>query len=397
MNAFKKAKRSLYLLFEKLIQKSDDWHSKLNFFPDTGWRKIIRKTVCFLGDLGWLLRDIFPLPAYQARGKDWRIVFVGREVVRSYVESCYFENESIQWEKIDQVHPWERAKSIRKWCADGVDLAIFEVSRILPLVKGVEYGFQSPWLVRQVLTLPKSPEMLLAGGSRKTDRGRIRMAERNGFSFRFSNSLYDFDHFYHDLYFPYVNKRHGKNTLADSYENMLNKFRRGGLVQVFNREEIVGASLVIRKSEMVYMTEIGKSEVEIKEKGFISLLIFWFTILWAYDQGVNKVDIGASQARCSNGVFHHKNLWKPKVFRFDSYHSIFQAYASKVSPNLLEALNGMGFISEERRDFFRVILQPGDSDFSRGQEEEAVQEAKKAGLSGILLIRPFSKKILKAI
>jgi hypothetical protein len=397
VNIASKGKEFLYLLIENLIQKSDHCLSELSFFPDTGWRKMVRKTICFLGDVGFVLRDIFLLPAYLAQGKDGSIVFIGREISRNFIENLYFRNETVQWEQIDRVSMWNRSKFIRKWSAEGSDLIFLEAGRFFPFVKGVEYKFKVPCVVRQVLTLHENPEMLIASRSMETERKKIRKAERSGYSFRFSNSMDEFDHFYHEMYLPFILKRHGKLAVPACYGSMLKKFQRGGLVEIVKNEQVLGAFLCMSNGETVYTTEYGKLDIETQDNTNMSHLLYWYSMLWAFSKGVKIVDFGASQACCSNGIFHHKNSWKPKVARFDPCHSVWHVYTSKLSPYLLERINEIQFITEIKKEFYRVILQPKSVEFSKDQVKQLIAEAQHEGLKGVYLLAPYSTRVIDSI
>jgi hypothetical protein len=395
MQRTKGIKAFFYLLFEKIIGVSDRWLEKTSYIRGSRLRVFTIRFVSFIGDLGWFLRDIFALTAYVAKGVEWKIVFVGREGSRNEIEALFFRNEEVQWEKIDRVFSWNKNKSIRSWCSQEADLVIYETSRISPLASGIEYKFHTPVVVRQILLLPETTEILLAGRSMITERNMISKSERSGYTYRFSNSLVEFEHFYHQMYVPYVMKRHGNLSMIEPYESMQHKFQRGELIHVIKQGEIAATSLCISANETVYGTEYGKTQFETGENIDISLLIYWYTILWAYSKGAKKVDLGASPAWCSNGIFRNKKRWKPRVTRFDSFHYVWQVYASRLSPQMLGALNGIKFITENERELFRVVLQTGAAELSGEQDKQVLTEAQHSGLSGVLVIGPFSKRMIK--
>jgi hypothetical protein len=392
----KNLRRLVYRFFERLIAITDRWLDQASAIKNLFLRECLVQLLSLLGDLSWLLRDIFSLPAYQARGELGRIVFIGQEGSQKHIMPLFFGQDETQWEPCGRFFTWNKGKAIRTLSADGVDLIILETSRILPVFKKMKYHFQTPVGIRQQINLPEKPEMLLSGKSMDFERRMINKAERLGYSYRFSKSLAEFDVFYSDVYLPFAKERFGNLALLDSYESMVKKFRQGGLLQVTKDGEMIASALCVLKGDTLYGTECGKKDTKKEDNVDLSLLYYWYTILWAYSQGVKKVDLGASPSWCANGIFRNKNRWKPTVSRFYPNHRTLQIYASDVSPLLFERLNKIKFITELRGDFCRVILTQKDTDTPATQEQQYVLEAQHDGLKGVLLLSPHSKELITA-
>jgi len=126
-------------------------------------------------------------------------------------------------------------------------------------------------------------------------------------------------------------------------------------------------------------------------------LIYWYTILWAHNQRARKVDLGGSLGVCSNGIFRNKRRWETKVHRFEYIYYLWQIYLCNTEPKTLEALNMIGFITEDKGSYYRVVLQEGNSTYSENQLMMFLETAQRDGLKGVVLTGSVSKKVIEAV
>jgi hypothetical protein len=394
MQFYRVLKRFIYLFSEKIIQASHRYIWRTIFIPERDWKRFVHKGVIYLRDIGKLIQDSFRIPAYLVDGKEWRIVFVGNEFERLEVEHLFFAGARVEWQKIEDVFIWKKGKDIKKWISEGVDLVIYEVSRILPLSRGVEYRFVVPTQICQVLPLPENAKVLLGGKSMKTERNEINKSERNGYSYQFSEAKSDFDQFYHEMYVPYVSKRHGTRVQVEGYEAMLKRFQHGGLLMITKGESIVARSLIYMLKDTVYVTEYGVNEWWAEGKNDISLLIYWYSILWGYSQHAKEVDLGGSLGWCSNGIFKAKKRWNTQVKQFQYFYNFWHVYAGSLTSERLEALNRIGFITEYKKTYYRVFLQKKGTTCSENEMNQILEVAQYNGLRGAVQFSPLAKNVI---
>jgi hypothetical protein len=394
MQLLQRLKKAVYSFFDRLIKLSDQRVARPKAIPDPMWSLYCNLTF-FLGDLGWLLRDMFRLSVYQAIGENLRIVFIGRETGRNDFENLFFANEKVEWKEIGRVFTWKKGKSIQKWCTEGNDLVIYEVSKLLPFNSVADYGFRIPAAVHQSMLLPENAELLLAGKVNDAERGRIHKAERNGYTYCISDSLNDFDHFYNEMYLPYITGRYSIRARLTPYKELLAIFKRGSLIKIMNGKDFVAASLVLIDNENAHMIEYGKYVGEPEDKTPISLLTYWFTIQWALSQGATRLDFGGSFPWCSNGVFRNKKRWKSKVSQYPIFHSAWEFFTTGPSVNLLETLNKIEFITEHQKNYYQVVLSTGEDDLPDDQKARSLSDALHSGLKGIMILKPYSRRVVE--
>ncbi len=349
-------------------------------------QRVLRWVARYVGDICWLIRDFPRLSAYRLTGKEWSIVFVGGEHGLLEVQRLFFPEQEVLPEELGRVALWELARRARGWLADGVNLIICELSRIYPGRFGFPITFTIPIWIQQVLPIPDPPEKLLSGRQQDGTRFRINRARKQGIGYCFSQTSTDFDYFYHRMYLPFVTSRHGESALITPYKKQFRRFKRGGILFVIQNNEPVAGSLCYVSGNTCIGVEYGILDNDgfLFQQG-ISALVVWYTILWGYQRGCKFLNMGGSRAWCSNGAFEHKQCWKPYVKGLNEIYSTWTFLAQELPPTLEDSINQIGFISEIKGRFYRVLIRnPIEADKSFLQEELA--RAKKQGLAGIVLV-----------
>jgi hypothetical protein len=394
MQALQKIKRFIFILIERLIKIGDRHYSKPKFIPMPLWG-IFGRLVFFTGDLGWLLRGLFRAPAFLAGGDNWRIIYIGSETSRNDIENLFFAKENVEWKQVDQIFTWKKDHHIQKWCAEGVDLVVCETGRLSRFRSRVKYGFRHPILVRQVVPLPKDAHLLLHGKSHKTDRKKILRAEKAGYTYSVSKSPEDFVHFYHNLYVPYITERHGVRAKLTSFSEMLEIFKKGDLIQIWNGKSVEAAALVYQIKDVVYMTEYGKKALVAEDNVQVSLFTYWSTIRWAVSQGATKSELGGTFAWVSNGVFRNKKAWRSVVANYPILHNAWDFFTSEMPHEKMQSFNNIQFITRHKDYFYLVVAADQDAVLPKEIEQQLLFQAHHSGLNGFVLLKPFSKKVFE--
>jgi hypothetical protein len=346
-----------------------------------------------IGDVSWLVRAFPRLSAYRLIGADWTIIFVGGDVDLLEVSHLFFE-EKVDQQELGKVALWQLSAQAQQWLAEGVDLVVCELGRIHPRSKAT-FTFTVPIWIQQILTLPEPLESFLSGRHIKSVRHNLNRAQKAGFSWYFSKSKKDFDHFHYNMYLPYIRNRHEERALIAPYKDQWQRwFVRGGLIVVTQNDARVGGLLCYVKGDTCFAIEVGVlgGDPDLIGQG-IKISSDWFAINWAYQQGARTYDMGGTRPWRSDGVFIYKSRWRAKVVRRRRIYGVWTFIAQNLSPALRDHINRLGFISEIDGKFYGVLLN-GDTDSTETDVNQELLAVGKQGLDGLVIISADSKPII---
>lgn len=357
---------------------------------------LVRSVARWFAAFFWLIRDLPKNTAYKATGANWTIVFMGTEMERIEVEHLFFRDEEVEWQNVGRIALWQLASRAKAWRSEGVDLVICESSRFFPFPAQDTLNFSVPVAIDHMVYLPENAEKVLEGKSKKSKRKRINAATRKGFSYRFSQSSEDYQHFYKEMYLPTVTRRHGDRAIVADQDGWLEDlFRQGGVLLVTEHDQPVAGVVVYRINDTGYSVEGGLlgSDGRLLKLG-VNVLLDWYTIVWALEHGASKCDLATSRACLSDGIFYYKSSWGSQITSFGNSHVAWHLYASQLSPALRDHINQIGFITEVKGGHYLVLVEQEDS-LTNEMVEQSLTQAKKHRLDGLLIVNSHTKRLIK--
>ncbi len=334
------------------------------------------------------------MDAYSLKGKEWSIVFVGGYNGFQGILNLFFKDQDVFPKVLERVPIWKLPEQSNRWLGEGVNLVICELSRLCPWKPSATYSFISSYCVTLILDIPANPDDLLVGRRMRGPRRYIRQAEKNGFSYRYTRSLEDYEFYYFEMYLPFVKTRHGEQAqiaqMADQYTRW---FKPGGLILITQHDQPVAGSLVIRTGKMCHGSEMGilHCAPELLEAG-VPAFIMWSTILWSHKQKAEQLNLGTSNAWYADGSFDSKTKWGAHVVRRKYIASQWSYLYNNLPDSLREKINQIGLISEQKGKFYCTYI-PGDL---AEDLDKKVQEALLHGLSGLAVVHNGSTQCLTA-
>jgi hypothetical protein len=357
------------------------WSGLLPAFIQNG----IKGVSYFVGNLALLLSDFPRMNAYQLKGTEWTIVFVGGEVGQQDLQDLFFQDQEVITQNLGRILLWKLPRQSKIWLTAGADLVICELSRLTPWKPSAAYSFSGPDWVMQIIDLPASPEELLSGRRIHGPRRRIRQAEKNGYEFRFTRSVDDYYLFYNEMYLPFVQARHGEQALFVPMKDQRDRwFKPGGLILVTKNDKPVAGSLVIQTGKMAFGIEMGvlNCDPELLEAGVIAFLQ-WGTILWSYKNGVKQLNLGGSKGYCANGSFDSKSKWGARVVKQKRITPLRHFLSDHLPDSLRERINQVKLISERNGKFYCTFITETDNE----DLDKMAQDAVDHGLSGLAVVQ----------
>jgi hypothetical protein len=351
-------------------------------------RKAAHRLARGVGGVCDFLRLLPRLPAYKLSGEDWTIVFVGSETGRREICHLFFKN-GIDQQALGIVTLWRLSNHTQRWLANDADLVVCELSHFRLWAPRTPVSFTVPRWVQQELAIPEPPNNLIAGRAKRGLTNQIRRAQKTDFTYCFSHSKADFDHFYHDMYVPFIKSRHGDRTELASYPDLLRYFKRGGLILIKHRDQAVAGSVCHMASGICYWLESGVLEADPKlwQQG-INTFQLWCNIVWGHTQGAKVFDMGTSQAWRSNGALKKKLQWGARVAQCKAIYRDWMFLARDLPTLLQEHINRLGFITPIGGKYYSVFLTGGSTAVAEVDIHQQTLAAKREGLEGLAGIMP---------
>ena len=363
-------------------------------FPWQALQNIAHRIARCVGDMSLLLIHFPRLSAYKLTGANWSIIFVGSESRLIQLSNLFFEDEFNQ-EKIGEIVLWKLSAQTRKWLAEGLDLVVCELSRLHPNRPKSAISFSSPYLINQVIPIPDQLVTAVSGKRLKDVRTRLNRAERNGFSYRFSRALADFDNFFYNMYLPFIKSRHGDLATITPYEIQRRWFAKGGVLLVIRHDKPVAGALCRIANDKFFFIELGVlgTDTQIIQLGFYNI-ITWYALTCASGKGAKIFNMGGTRGWCSYPSFFSKRRWGARVARYTEIYPTWTFLASNMSTQLQNHLNKQGFISEINGNFYRVLLANDVDSVAEPDVNHELTLTNKEGLDGVIMVSANSKPVI---
>jgi hypothetical protein len=361
-------------------------------------RRVAQECVYFLGNAAQLVKQFPRLDAYQLEGPGGeRLIFVGEHRSASVFAYNFFGTNPCAEQTLGRAKTWELPSQANQWLRNGIHLVVCELSLLYPF-RFSPMAVSSPKLVRQEVPLPTDLNLLLEDPHLRRIRRNINRAERAGFKSYFSQEKTDFDLFYQKMYTPYVTKRFGNTAFTASYQGQLEEFKQGGLMMVTQNDKPVAAMLMKLQKRRCFFIDAGILDADetLMGQGVFTYNL-WSIFRWAHEHGAEVLDLGGSMSWRSNGVFRYKETWKAQVKRFRFIQNNLFFIIQEPPSTLLNTLNQTGLINERGGKFYSVQFTEEQRPFTTPSREQAANEARQDGLSGLVVVSPLSVKYLSAI
>lgn len=348
-----------------------------------------------LGDVGFLLQDLFKINVWRMTGSGHTIYYVGSKQGALGVLPLFFDGDA-EHGTVGEVVSFNLSRQTQKWLNEGCDMVICELSRLHPFRLRTPVVFTVPQWVSFQVAYPPRLETLIAGGRCRHLRNQINKFIKSGYQWKFSRSRRDFDFFYERLYLPFVRSRHGDHAFIAPYPYQWDLWIQGaggGLVLITRNDVVVAGSICLVVEDVCYDIEMGVLDADeaLIQKGIMAYRV-WCAAAWGRNQGARFYNLGGTAGYESNGSFQWKCRWGASVVRrrYASRQLTFSAH--RISPSLRERINAIGFIYERDDGFYRLVLDPGGMPSSAGELAGTIQQTRKEGLGGERVMHPHRRQ-----
>jgi hypothetical protein len=245
-----------------------------------------------------------------------------------------------------------------------------------------------PWLVQMTLDVKGDWQDVRQRISGKRRHDQERIMRKYGYSYKVSDSDKDFEMFYHQMYLPTTQKRHGELAGLSTIEEVYPYFRHGWLLLVKRNDAYVSGTLCVAHGDVVHTKlggVVGGDHRLIKEGA--QGAIYYAIIRWTNQQKKYKaVNLEACLPYLNNPVFRYKRSWGTSVSVASHLHGQTWIKIRRNIPAVRQFLEDNPFITVDKRGNLQgFIVVDGPEKVSPETIAECHKRYETPGLNGLLI------------
>jgi hypothetical protein len=236
--------------------------------------------------------------------------------------------------------------------------------------------FTMPAWVKQRVRLLHDWTAQVDGLRRMTRQETRRILRKYRYSCALSSKAEDYEHFYEQLYVPYITQRFGSTAHTVPRSKFLRECHRGILLRLFHEDRLQGAALLrpVGWTMAVVWSALDTGSGRATPQGATDALDY-FSLLFAHKTGCKWLDLGPSRPDLRDGILRYKAKWGAKIVPGLAPQATIALACVSGPRKPYEFLLHHAFLTKTAAGLQSVILVDGRS------EVEAVRAQVAAGLS----------------
>lgn len=193
--------------------------------------------------------------------------------------------------------------------ADASDIIIIESSKHLSRKLPRQSAIILPFRVQFVLDVQGEWEEVEQRFRRDARRNDMRKAQKLGYEYEISRNETDLEMFYHDMYLPTMQKRHGELAALLPRREAYQLLRHGWLFLTKRDGVYVAGGLCHARQGILEFKEMGvlDGNEQLMREGAVGAMNY-LRIRWAHQEGFKGVNLGECWPYLS-GIFQSKRKW----------------------------------------------------------------------------------------
>lgn len=171
-----------------------------------------------------------------------------------------------------------------------------------------------PAWIKQKLPIQADWTRQLSSLRRGTRQEVARMLRKYGYGCRLTTNARDAEHFYRQLYEPYVRRRFGAGVIVVEPARFLAECRRGVILQLLRGNTVVAAALLRRVAHsMAIVWSAPDPRTDPAELRGATDTMDYFSLLYAHLSRCKWLDFGPSRPDLHDGALRYKSKWGTRV------------------------------------------------------------------------------------
>lgn len=221
----------------------------------------------------------------------------------------------------------------------------------------------------------------------KTVRENLRRVRKHGYSFEVTTDPDRFGRFYREMYLPFIPPRFGESAEVVGKRLMKLFFEGGVLLLVHRGGEEVAGNIILRfpGSAKSIILGLRGGDDDLRRKAALSAS-YYFTILWARDAGLERVDFGECRPFLDDGLFLFKKRWGMSVGQARLQKDAYLLKVARYGPAVRDFLAGNPFLFRHRGGLAGLVLSRSGSPPASGEAEAAARARLVPGMDRLFLL-----------
>lgn len=286
------------------------------------------------------------LTAVEMRGRNpggsLSVVYAGLEYAKPFLKEILFESEPEE-QAIGRAPLWHYRALAGTASADIVIVAgARHLVRRLPRRQAIVM----PEFVRHVLDVQGSWAEVQSRFRKTVHKNDLRRIRKFGYTYDVSHEDGHFHEFYHQMYLPTMQSRHGAMSMPTDFEEAYQYFRHGMLFRIKRGEEWVAGGVCHRQGDALLLDVIGvrNADAQLIEEGAMAAR-YYAAIHWANQNGYKLVNFLGSSPFMNVGQFQYKRKWGTAVYVPPHLHRQIWMKVNRSSPAVSQFLKDNPFIT----------------------------------------------------
>jgi hypothetical protein len=240
------------------------------------------------------------------------VVYIGDKSNYEYILSTLFSGEPGFCR--ERKCAWWSVNRVFKRARKQADLVVGDIDFPLDLFVRKTGALVLPRWLKQKVRIADEWEHVLANLRRKTRREALRSIRKHHLTARVIRDARSDRSFYHQLYQPYIHRRYGSQATVVDEGPFLRECATGRLVQVIQDDRVLGAVLVHIAGKQLTLAWVGIDQcVEGDKLNGVTDALDLYSLMYAYTQGCDAMDMGGSRPFINDGVLRYKTKWGAAV------------------------------------------------------------------------------------
>ncbi|MCZ6719105.1 MAG: hypothetical protein O6944_08165 [Gammaproteobacteria bacterium] len=220
-----------------------------------------------------------------------------------------------------------------------------------------------------------------------SNRPNLHRIRKHGFVRSISHAQSDFEYFYHRMYMPYIRERFGEFVQARSEHRMRRYFRSGALIWASLGSQRLAATLINcadqRATSWIFAPNPERQDAV--KMGAISAT-YLFSLEWAIEQEMHRLNLGPSRACLLDGVLRYKKHWGASLVEDRSVREDLLFSWQRMTPAIFRFLHESPLVVRQGNQFAGLTAIVPGSEGDAGKTEVHLKSIAEAGLSKLIVI-----------
>lgn len=327
------------------------------------------------------------LPVYHLQGQGQAgpltVTYAGLDFAKPYLVNLLFSEKPA--EKLVGHTPWWRYPQLAD--AGSSDLVIVETASHLIRRLPRQNALIIPPYVHHILDVRGTWEDVRSRFSKKTRRNKLSLIRKYNYQYQISRDKQDFETFYHQMYLPTMNSRHGDLNSAMSKAEAYEYFRFGWLFKIMREGEWVSGVISHLQQKLLISDILGvkNADEQLIREG-ATLATYFAAIEWANEHRYNAVNFLGSVPYLASGLFYHKRSWGTTISIPAHLHRRIWLRVRRVTPAIAEFLKRNPLVIEDDRGHLHGLITVDHlSDMTPEIRQEWEENYAVPGLSSLLI------------